>query len=229
MHIEWIKLNEDVDDIELDVDDTEYSIKHIALAQYFELSPSSIILNSNGYYVLPNGDEYIVLTESEADDAYNSSIDYQMENLTDYFDSEYLCNFLYYNAFDSEYEDYLDERVNEMSGDELIDEAISRGIIDETEDEDDSNDDIDIDDLKEKVKYDIREEYDDSTEWAKDYYSFHEIIDMIRGDLDNYLDIDAIRDDIEYSSTRGDYIGNGGEICLPTVDEDEEDLYAYEI
>ena len=134
-----------------------------------------------------------------------------------------------YNEETGEYDDYAYDRVTDMDDDDVIEEAEYKGLID-TDDEDFDRDSIDIESLREQLSDEIRREFSDSTDWAKDYYSSREIIEMISHDFESYLDLDAIRDDITWGSTRADYIGGDGrEIELPLVNDEEERYYAYSI
>ena len=128
-----------------------------------------------------NGEEYRVLDDAEADDAVVDDI----ENLIDDIGLEaftpsmrdWIVEYAIYNVdwFDDALREDMNYYVDDMSDDEVVENAIDYNVIDEddayVEDEDGNeeiNPDLDIEDLGEKLVQALIDERDDAYTWYVD-------------------------------------------------------------
>lgn len=163
----------------------DYDDEVIALALYLNVSPSSIEENKYRHYGLSNytvdGDEFAIGTDSEADKANDDYTDNIMSDIDSFYDADTLVNYLIVNENEIKYlaEEMADNRVDDMSDDDILEEA---GY---------STDDIEE---KEELESNLEELKDEISDLETDLESTNnEIIDTIK-DLENPEN----KDDIEY-------------------------------
>lgn len=209
--------------------------KKQALANYLECDVEEIEDGYDEDHFEHDGEEYAVYTDGEADQA---TYDY-MENIIDELGLEAFTpamqDWIVSNAidnvewFDNALEKDADNYVDNMSDDEVVEEAIGYDIIDEDdayiEDEDGNqeiNPELDIEDLGEKLIDEIVSNENDAYQWYVDNFGDSAVRDLIQ-DGTLMLDYQAIADECVKWDGRGHF--------LATYDEDEieleNDLYAY--
>lgn len=205
-----------------------------ALAKYLEVSPEELSEEGGNTFGYDDA-EYVVLTDEEADDTFDSNVrdfwyNMGLEAVSDSFKDWIFNNALDDSAFEDLVREDIENQVADMYDDEdVVRECVDECLVDEEDIYDEEGtlkDDVDIDDLKEKL-------IDYKVENIINKESFGEWLQEIGYDdsyLSNYIDeekvIDALKDDIEVNGS-----GRGQEIA--TYDGDELDLdnglFAYRI
>lgn len=217
------------------IDDSDEARKK-ALAEYLEVDEDEIeLIDDNHEFQLSNGDCYIVLTNEEANDAFEDRIrqyweDYGLDGVSDW-----MRDWILENAVDSdELEDFVREDIArwviDMSDEEVVDECIDAGLVqsnevyDENSDEDapELRDDVDFDDLRDKLVEEKMSDVEDYAEYLRDS-GFDDAFFM------NYIDdekvIESLIDDAEVNGE-----GRGGEIAYYDGQEHEVgNFYAYQV
>ena len=209
--------------------------KRQALANYLGCDVEEIEEGYDENHFSHDGEDYAVYTDSEADQA---TYDY-MENIIDELGLEAFTpamqDWIVSNAidnmewFDNALEEDADNYVDNMSDDEVVEEAIGYDVIDEddayVEDEDGNqeiNPELDIEDLGEQLITAIVDSEPDAYTWYVDNFGDSAVRDLIQ-DGTLTLDYQAIADECVKWDGRGHF--------LATYDEDEieleNDLYAY--
>lgn len=214
---------------------TEERIK--ALATYLGVEEDEITEGYDDTVFEVNGEEYRVLDDAEADEAVTNDI----ENLIDDIGIEaftpsmrdWIVENAIYNVdwFDDALEEDTNYYVNDMSDDEVVENAIDYGVIDEDdayiEDEDGNqeiNPELDIEDLGEKLVDELIDREPDAYSWY--IYNFGEdsVRDLIK-DGTLRLNYQAIADEVMTWDGRGN--------SLASYDSEEIELdnglYAYRI
>ena len=214
---------------------TEERIK--ALATYLGVEEDEITEGYDDTVFEVNGEEYLVLDDDEADEAVVDDIeniidDMGLEAFTDSMQDWIVGNAID-NAewFDEALEEDMNFYVDDMSDDEVVENAIDYNIIDEdgayVEDEDGNqeiNPGLYIEDLGEKLVQALIDEQDDAYEWYVYNFGENSVRDLIKEGVLT-LDYQAIADEV----IRWDGRGNS----LASYDSDEieldDGLYAYRI
>lgn len=214
---------------------TEERIK--ALATYLGVEEDEIIEGYDDTVFEVNGEEYLVLDDDEADEAVVNDI----ENLIDDIGLEAFTNsmkdWIVRNAidnsewFDEALEEDMNYYVDDLSDDEVVENAIDYGVIDEddayVEDEDGNqeiNPDLDIEDLGEKLVQALVDNEPDAYTWYVDNFGENSVRALIKeGTLT--LDYQAIADEVISWDGRGNSLASydGDEIEL------DNGLYAYRL
>lgn len=219
-------------DDEVQIDDSTEGRKN-ALAKYLEVDPSELEEIDDNTFAYDDG-EYKVLTDSEADDAFDEDV----RNLWDEGGLEYvggwLKDWILENALnDDEFESFVREDkegyVYDMGEEDLIDECISDEIVNEEDvrDEDgEIREDVDFDDLREKlINFMVEDTMENETfgEYLKDMGMDEEYIKQY---IDEEKVIEAIKDDIDTNGS-----GRGQNLAYYDGEEIELDggLYAYRV
>lgn len=214
---------------------TEERIK--ALATYLGVEEDEITEGYDDTVFEVNGEEYLVLDDDEADEAAVNDI----ENLIDEIGLEAFTPTMQYwiveNAvgnnewFDEALEEDMNYYVDDLSDDEVVENAIDYGVIDEddayVEDEDGNeeiNPDLDIEDLGEKLVQALIDEQGDAYTWYVDNFGERGVRDLIK-DGTLTLDYQAIADEVI------SWVGRGNSLASYDGDEIELDngLYAYRL
>lgn len=211
------KLNpEDVDKGGDDL--TEHISKEEALAKYLEVNVDDIEHDTGDYYSC-DGDEYLVLTNDEADDLYTEYIESSWQDyLAPDQDLEYILD-------DDKVEEGIREdaeyQVEDMEDSEILEDCVKRGLCDEgdvLDDDGDALDEVDVDEYRDMLIDDIVENttFDDFLSmFDRDYIS------------ENFIDedkaIQEVKDMLDGYDGRAGVLApyNGEEIEL------EGDYYAY--
>lgn len=198
-----------------------------ALAKYLDISEDEI---SEGYdenhFETEDGEEYIVcdydtakeLAEEDIKELYDEmGLDAFSENYQDYI----LDNCVDESWFDDalrEEADYIYSEDN-MSDDEIYDEAKGNGLVDDVEE-----DDADIDDLREQLADSYYGNWsDDPIGWYKDNFDDESFKHIVKEN--DLVDVDGVARDCILSDGIAHFIAtyDGNEIEL------EDDLYAYRV
>jgi hypothetical protein len=163
----------------------DYDDKVIALALYLNVSPSNIEENKYRYYGLSNytvdGDEYAIGTEDEANNANDEYVENIISDFYSFYDDTTLVNYLIVNENEIKYfaKEMADSRVDDMSDDDILEEA---GY---------STDDIEE---KEELESNLEELQDEITDLESDLEDTNNEISSVTEDLENPEN----EDDIEY-------------------------------
>ena len=212
----------DIEHVAKEQQDDSSDARKQALANYLEVNVEELEeVGDNEFQV--NGETYLVLTDEEADDAFDEHIrdyweDYGLDGI-----SGYLRDWILENALDeSQCEDLVrDEVYNSvydwMDDEEVVDECESEGIVgyDEVYDEDgELRDDIDFDDLRERLVDEKFNQIENYAEYLIDA-GFDE--DVLKDFIDDDMAIDALKDNVEVNGS-----GRGQEIAY--YDGEEHDL-----
>lgn len=202
--------------------DTETRIK--ALSDYLGVEVKEGY--TENYFETEDGEEYWVLTEEEA---YGKAKEYIKDFLkaagykgfTLSFQEHILNNCLDEDSIEETLEEYIEEKFNYSSDEDIIEEASSNLDVELYDDEGELKEDIDIDNLREQL-IDREKEILDSEgviEYAdNDFDGLENLID-----IDLYIDEDRVAEDcIEWD-------GVAPQLALYDSDEIEleDDLYAY--
>ena len=209
--------------------------KRQALANYLGCDVEEIEEGYDENHFSHDGEDYAVYTDSEADQA---TYDY-MENIIDELGLDAFTpamqDWIVENAidntdwFDEALEEDANNYVDDLSDDEVVEEAIGYDIIDEDdayiEDEDGNqeiNPELDIEDLGEQLVQAMVDGEPNAYEWYKTNFGENQIRELIQnGEIT--LDYQAIADECNNWDGRGNSLASydGEEIEL------ENDLYAY--
>ena len=214
---------------------TEERIK--ALATYLGVEEDEITEGYDDTVFEVNGEEYRVLDDDEADEAVVDDI----ENLIDELGLEaftpamqnWILNIALDNPewFDEALEEDMNYYVDDMTDEDVVEEAIRYDVIDEDdayiEDEDGNqeiNPDLDIEDLGEKLVQALVESEPDAYTWYVDNFGEKSVRDLIN-DGTLTLDYQAIAKEC------ADWDGRGHLLSSYSGEEIELDngLYAYRI
>lgn len=214
---------------------TEERIK--ALATYLGVEEDEITEGYDDTVFEVNGEEYLVLDDSEADEAVVNDIenlidDMGLEAFTDSMQDWIVGNAIDNSEwFDEALEEDMNYYVDDLSDDEVVENAIDYNVIDEddayVEDEDGNeeiNPDLDIEDLGEKLVQELIDEQDDAYTWYVDNFGEKSVRDLIKGGTLT-LDYQAIADEVIRWDGRGNSLASydGDEIEL------DNGLYAYRL
>jgi len=170
-----------------------------------------------------NDEEYIVLTDKEADEL---AVEYMKDLLddigiegTNLNQEDYINNTDWFDtAMQESYESYVKEIENESDNtydNRLIAELVETGLLDDDDFETDEdgdidyynlNDDVNLDDKREKYIEVLMDNYSDSVEWFKSNFGDDEFNDILK-DKD-LIDIDRVVDDIIRIDGRGSVISS---------------------
>ena len=197
------------------------------LAKYLDISEDEIKQTyDENHFETEDGEEYIVcdydtakeLAEEDVRECYDEmgleafSKDYQDYILDNCVDESWFVDALREEA------DYMYSEDN-MSDDEIYDEAKGNGLVDDVEE-----DDADIDDLREQLTDKYYDDYsDDPIGWYKDNFDDEAFVHAVKDN--DLVDIDAIARDCILTDGIAHFIAtyDGDEIEL------EGDLYAYRV
>lgn len=214
---------------------TEERIK--ALATYLGVEEDEITEGYDDTVFEVNGEEYLVLDDDEADEAVAEDI----ENLIDDVGLEaftpamknWIVNMAIGNPdwFDEALEEDMNYYVGDMSDDDVVENAIDYGVIDEDdayiEDEDGNQEikpELDIEDLGEKLVEELVSSEPDAYTWYVNNFGENSVRDLIN-DGTLTLDYQAIADEVIGWDGRGQSLSSydGQEIEL------DNGLYAYRL
>lgn len=214
---------------------TEERIK--ALATYLGVEEDEIIEGYDDTVFEVNGEEYRVLDDAEADEAVVNDIENIIDDIGIEAFTPAMKDWIVRNAidntewFDEALEEDMNYYVDDLSDDEVVENAIDYDVIDEddayVEDEDGNqeiNPDLDIEDLGEKLVQELIDREPDAYEWY--VYNFGE--DSVRDLIKNgtlTLDYQAIADEVM------SWDGRGNSLAYYDSTEIELDngLYAYRL
>ena len=212
---------------------TEERIK--ALATYLGVEEDEITEGYDDTVFEVNGEEYRVLDDDEADEAVVDEIEILVDDLGLEAFTPAMQDWILDNAidnpewFDEALEEDMNYYVDDMSDDEVVENAIDYDLIDEddayVEDEDGNqeiNPDLDIEDLGEKLVQALVGNEPDAYEWYKMNFGENQVRDLIKNGEIN-LDCQAIAEEC----VRWD--GRGNSLSSYDAEEIELDngLYAY--
>jgi len=206
------------------LDDADYSLSHLALAQHLGIDPSEITPNGTSYgnmdqYEVPeSGEEYGVATDQEADDACYEDIENLMDDagwcfnldIADYVQGDWFDEAMkesyYYYAQD------IKEESDDVYKNRLVQEMVENGVVDE---ETALNPDFDEDEYFDDFVDRLCEGYDDAVQWYKDNFGEESIGDLVReGRI--YINMQELVDDLIRYDGRGHilnrYDGNEDEV-----------------
>lgn len=208
-----------------EVDSSEEGRK-LALANYLDVDVESIeVVGDNEFKV--EGDTYRVLTDSEADDAFEDYVrmlweDVGLSGVTGWFKDWILENAL----DDDELEEYVREDIQnyyyDLSDSEVADEAIDAGIVEEDEVYEDGElrYDYDFDSLRDSLADNKLDEVDSYGEFLRDSGLDDSFFEQF---IDEEKVIEALKDDMD--------VNGDGRGVLADYDGEEHDLenglYAY--
>lgn len=208
-----------------------------ALATYLGVEEDEITEGYDDTVFEVNGEEYLVLDDDEADEAVVNGIENLIDDMGLAAFTESMQDWIVGNAidnsewFDEALEEDMNYYVDDLSDDEVVENAIDYNVIDEddayVEDEDGNeeiNPDLDIEDLGEKLVQALIDEQDDAYTWYVYNFGENSIRDLIKeGALT--LDYQAIADEVIRWDGRGNSLASydGDEIEL------ENGLYAYRL
>lgn len=165
-------------------------------------------------------EEYLVLTDSEADDWFERYQKDLWDDMGIQSFSESFQDWIINNALDKSWfedamdesnrfycEDIADERSREFDN-RLVEECYERGLIDDDDFEEDEDGDVDHeqckkdnDDLIELMVEDMNNDYDDPVEWYKDNFGEE---DLSRVAIEkNLVDLDEVIEEVKSSDGRG--------------------------
>lgn len=214
---------------------TEERIK--ALATYLGVEEDEITEGYDDTVFEVNGEEYRVLDDAEADEAVVNDIENLIDDMGLGAFTDSMQDWIVGNAidnsewFDEALEEDMNYYVDDLSDDEVVENAIDYGVIDEddayVEDEDGNeeiNPDLDIEDLGEKLVQALIDEQDDAYTWYVDSFGEKSVRDLIK-DGTLTLDYQAIADEVISWDGRGNSLASydGDEIEL------DNGLYAYRL
>ena len=167
-----------------------------------------------------DSEEYLVLTDSEADDWFERYQRDLWDDIGIQSFSESFQDWIINNALDKSWfedamdesnrfycEDIADERSREFDN-RLVEECYERGLIDDDDFEEDEDGDVDHerckkdnDDLIELMVEDMNNDYDDSVEWYKDNFGKE---DLSKVAIENNLvDLDTVIEEVKSVDGRG--------------------------
>ncbi len=167
-----------------------------------------------------DGEEYLVLTDSEADDWFERYQKDLWDDMGIQSFSESFQDWIINNALDKSWfedtmdennrfycEDIADERSREFDN-RLVEECYERGLIDDDDFEEDEDGDIDHeqckkdnDDLIELMVEDMNNDYDDPIKWYKDTFGEE---DLSKVAIENNLvDLDEVIEEVKSLDGRG--------------------------
>ena len=217
--------------------------KLITLADYLEIDPTTMYQQDDNTFSTQDGEEYLVLTESEAQDMARDQIESIVADLgisafnKDFIQAHYseILDDQWFEEAQIEsyqfYVDDLDEEEDSTYGNRLIQELYDNGIISDDDFEQDEDgqpdflsllDSFDIDNAKEEYVEKLCAGWDDPIEWYVQNFGDHSLTDIIREE--NIVDIDALTDLV----IQQDGLGH----ILATYDGDEimvDDYYIFRI
>ena len=214
---------------------TEERIK--ALATYLGVEEDEITEGYDDTVFEVNGEEYRVLDDDEANEAVVNDIEDLIDDMGIEAFTPAMKDWIVDNAigndewFDEALEEDMNYYVDDMSDDEVVENAIDYGVIDEddayVEDEDGNqeiNPDLDIEDLGEKLVQELIDREPDAYEWYVYNFGEDSVRDLIK-DGTLTLDYQAIADEV----MRWD--GRGNSLAPYDFEEIELDngLYAYRL
>lgn len=214
---------------------TEERIK--ALATYLEVEEDEITEGYDDTVFEVNGEEYLVLDDDEADEAVVDDIENIIDDMGLEAFTDSMQDWIVGNAIDNTewFDEALEEDTNyyvdDMSDDEVVENAIDYDLIDEddayVEDEDGNqeiNPDLDIEDLGEKLVEELVSREPDAYEWYVDNFGENSVRDLIKEGVLT-LDYQAIADEVIRWDGRGNSLASydGDEIEL------DNGLYAYRL
>ncbi len=174
-----------------------------------------------------DSEEYLVLTDSEADDWFERYQRDLWDDLGIQSFSESFQDWIINNALDKSWfedtmnesnkfycEDIADERSREFDN-RLVEECYERGLIDDDDFEEDEDGDVDHeqckkdnDDLIELMVEDMNNDYDDPVEWYKDNFGEE---DLSKVAIENNLvDLDEVIEEVKSLDGRGCLAGWDG-------------------
>jgi len=222
------------EDIQANQEDEHYSSEEaraIALANYLEVDVSIVENVGNNEFEV-DGETYRVLTDSEADDEFDSYCRSIWDDIGLDIGGYITDSILEYAVDEDELSDVVREDISnyiyDISDEEVADECISEGIVSEEDVYVDGDtfgslrDDIDIDDLREKLIDEKFSDIDDYAEYLRDTGFDNEF-------FKNYIDDDKA---VEVIKDAEDVNGEGRG-ALASYDGAEHDLnndlYAYRI
>lgn len=209
--------------------------KRQALANYLGCDVEEIEEGYDENHFSHDGEDYAVYTDSEADQATYDDIESLIDDVGLEAFTPAMQDWIVSNAidnmewFDNALEEDADNYVDNMSDDEVVEEAIGYDVIDEddayVEDEDGNqeiNPELDIEDLGEQLITAIVDSEPDAYTWYVDNFGDSAVRDLIQ-DGTLTLDYQAIADECVKWDGRGHFLSwyDGQEIEL------ENDLYAY--
>lgn len=214
---------------------TEERIK--ALATYLGVEEDEIIEGYDDTVFEVNGEEYLVLDDDEADEAVVNDIENLIDDIGLEAFTDSMKDWIVRNAidnsewFDEALEEDMNYYVDDLSDDEVVENAIDYGVIDEddayVEDEDGNqeiNPDLDIEDLGEKLVQALVDNEPDAYTWYVANFGKNSVRALIKeGTLT--LDYQAIADEVISWDGRGNSLASydGDEIEL------DNGLYAYRL
>jgi hypothetical protein len=174
--------------------------------------------------------EYLVLTDSEADDWFERYLKDLWDDIGIQSFSESFQDWIINNALDKSWfedamdesnrfycEDIADERSREFDN-RLVEECYERGLIDDDDFEKDEDDDVDHeqckkdnDDLIELMVEDMNNDYDDPVEWYKDNFGEEDLSKVVIEK--NLVDLDEVIEEVKSVDGRGNTLStyNGEE------------------
>ena len=214
---------------------TEERIK--ALATYLGVEEDEITEGYDDTVFEVNGEEYRVLDDDEADEAVVDDIESLVDDIGLEAFTPAMQDWIVDNAidnkdwFDEALEDDMDFYVDNMSDDEVVENAIDYDLIDEDdayiEDEDGNqeiNPELDIENLGEQLVQALVESEPDAYTWYVDNFGEKSVRDLIK-DGQLMLDYQAIAEECTDWDGRGNSLSSydGQEIEL------DNGLYAYRL
>ena len=214
---------------------TEERIK--ALATYLGVEEDEITEGYRDDIFEVNGEEYLVVDDDEADEIVEDDIESLIDDVGLEAFTPVMQDWILYNAidntnwFDEALEEDMNYYVDDLSDEELVNEAINYGVIDEddayVEDEDGNeeiNPELDIEDLGEKLVQALVDDKSDAYEWYVESFGEKSVRDLIK-DGTITLDYQAIAEECIRWNGRGNSLASydGDEIEL------DNGLYAYRI
>ena len=175
-----------------------------------------------------DGEEYLVLTDSEADDWFERYEKDLWDDIGIQSFSESFQDWIINNALDKSWfedamdesnrfycEDIADERSREFDN-RLVEECYERGLIDDDDFEEDEDGDVDHeqckkdnDDLIELMVEDMNNDYDDPVEWYKDNFGEEDLSKVAIEK--NLVDLDEVIEEVKSLDGRGCLAGWDGE------------------
>jgi len=167
-----------------------------------------------------DGEEYLVLTDSEADDWFeryqkdlwdDMGIQSFSESFQDWIINNALDKSWFEDAMDESNRFYCEDIADERSGEfdnRLVEECYERGLIDDDDFEEDEDGDVDHeqckkdnDDLIELMVEDMNNDYDDPVEWYKDNFGEEDLSKVAIEK--NLVDLDKVIEEVKSLDGRG--------------------------
>ena len=178
-----------------------------------------------------DGNEYLVLTDSEADDWFeryqkdlwdDMGIQSFSKSFQDWIINNALDNSWFEDAMDESNRFYCEDIADESSREfdnRLVEECYERGLIDDDDFEEDEDGDVDHeqckkdnDDLIELMVEDMNNDYDNPVEWYKDSFGEKSLSEVAIEK--NLVDLDEVIEEVKSLDGRG---------CLATYDGSENE------